>query len=364
MVQNAGQKKINLALQGGGAFGAFTWGVLDHILEDERLDIEGVTGASAGAINAIILKDGLARGGRGEARNRLADFWRAASINGNLPDLQRKVIDELFRPAKIWLEVVANFQPGPLPLSVPLVSPVCHLLHINPLQQLIERFVDFDAIRKCELPKLFVSATNVETGKLHIFSKDGITAKAIAASACLPNLFHAVEVEGAAYWDGAFLGNPPIFPLLQATTTRDVLLVQLTPFQRREAPDSNAQILRRLIEVAFNSSLMCELRAIEFVNRLIDGGRLPEGIEPDRYKRVNMHRVMLDAFDMELDLLGPANTDYGFFEMLRDLGREAAQRFLDAHFEDIGIRETMDLANEVRAIGGMETETWPWRPGV
>ena len=355
MVQKTGRKKINLALQGGGAFGAFTWGVLDYILEDGRLDIEGVTGASAGAINAIILKDGLARGGRGEARKRLAEFWRAASINGKLPELQRKVIDELLRPAKIWLEVVSNFQPGPLPLPLPLVSPYdCQLLNINPLKELIERFVDFEAVRKCQVPKLFVSATNVETGKLHIFSEDKITAEAIAASACLPNLFRAVEIAGALYWDGAFLANPSIFPLLQTTTTRDILLVQLTPFQRLGAPTSIAHILRRLIEIAFNSPLMGELRAIEFVNRLIDGGRLPEGIEPDRYKRVNMHRVVLDAFDKELDPLGPANTDYGFFEMLRDLGREAAQRFLDAHFEDIGIRETMDLANEVRAITGLE----------
>jgi NTE family protein len=186
MVAETGRKKINLALQGGGAFGAFTWGVLDHILEDGRLDIEGVSGASAGAINAIILKDGLARGGPSEARSRLADFWRAASINGNLPKLQRKVIDALFQPAKIWLEVVSNFQPAPLPLPLPLASPYdSQPLNINPLKELIERFVDFEAVRKCEGPKLFISATNVETGKLHIFSDGSITAEAVAASACL-----------------------------------------------------------------------------------------------------------------------------------------------------------------------------------
>ena len=355
MVEETARKKINLALQGGGAFGAFTWGVLDRILEDGRLDIEGVTGASAGAINASILKDGLARGGRAEARNRLAEFWRAASINGNLPDLQRKVIDGLFQPAKLWLEVVANFQPGPLLLPPLLVSPYYSQLHnINPLKELIEAFVDFEAIRKRELPKLFISATNVETGKLHIFSEDGITAEAIAASACLPNLFRAVEINGVPYWDGAFLGNPPIFPLLHSTTTKDILLVQLTPFQRQGAPTSSAHILRRLIEIAINSPLMGELRAIEYVNRLIDGGQLADGIEPDKYKRVNMHRVILDDFGKELDLLGPANTDYQFFEMLRDLGREAAQRFMDAHFEDIGVRDTMDLAREVRAVTELE----------
>ncbi len=354
MVKKTGRKKINLALQGGGAFGAFTWGVLDLILEDARLDVEGVTGASAGAINAILLKDGLARGGRAEARKRLAEFWRAASINGNLPELQRKVLDGLFQPAKIWLGMVSNFQPGPLPLPALLVSPYdWQPLSINPVKDLIERFVDFEAVRKCEVPKLFVSATNVETGKLHIFSDGKITAETVAASACLPNLFRAVEIGGVRYWDGAFLANPSIFPLLQTTTTKDVLLIQLTPFQRQGAPTATAQILRRLIEIASNSPLMGELRAIEYINRLIDGG-LNHVSEPDRYERVKMHRVMLDTFHEDVDPLGPANNDYEFFEMLRDLGREAAQRFLDAHFEDIGVRETMDLANEARAITELE----------
>ena len=221
------------------------------------------------------------------------------------------------------------------------------------MKELVEWFVDFEAVRKCEVPKLFVSATNVETGKLHIFSEGKITAAAVAASACFPNLFRAIEIDGVPYWDGALLANPSIFPLLQTTTTKDVLLIQIIPFQRNGAPTSIAQILRRLIEIASNSPLMGELRAIEYVNRLIDGG-LNHASEPDKYERVNMHRVMLDAFQNGFDPLGPANTDYAFFEMLRDLGREAAQRFLDAHFEDIGVRETMDLANEVRAITELE----------
>jgi len=348
VVQESGRKKINLALQGGGAYGAFTWGVLDHILQDGRLDIEGVTGASAGAINAIMLTDGLARGGPDEARNRLADFWRAASVNGKLPELQRKVVDGLLWPTKIWLEVVCRFQPGPL--AAPIISPYdFNLLNINPLKDLIERFVDFEAIRKCQVPKLFVSATNVETGKLRIFSQDKITAEVVAASACLPNLFRAVEIAGVPYWDGGYLGNPSIFPLLKTTTTEDVLLVQLNPLKRHGAPTSIAQILRRLNEITFNSSLMGELHAIEVVRRLIDEGRLGWGVGQETYKRVNMHRIALDASDKELDPLSPVNIDYEFFEMLRDQGRDAARRFLDAHFEDIGVRETMDLAKEVQA---------------
>lgn len=339
MVQESSRKKINLALQGGGAHGAFTWGVLDHVLGDRRLDIEGVTGASSGAINAIMLTDGLVRGGPDEARKRLADFWRATSIDGKLPELQRKVIDGLLWPTKIWLDAISRY-----------VSPYdFYPLNINPLKELVERFVDFEKIRKCQTPRLFVSATNVETGKLRIFSHDKITAEVIAASACLPNLFRAVEIDGVPYWDGAYLGNPSIFPLFQTTTTEDILLVQVNPLQRREIPTSSAQIMSRLNEITFNSPLMGELRAIEFVHRLIDQGRLQRGTGPGRYRRVNMHRIVLDTFGKEPNSRTRLNTNYEFFEMLRDHGRGAARRFLDAHFDDIGVRATVDLANEVKA---------------
>ena len=348
MVQKTGQKNINLALQGGGAYGAFTWGVLDHILEDGRLDIDGLTGASAGAINAILLTDGLTRGGKDDARKRLADFWRAASINGKLPELQRRVVDGLLWPTKIWLDAVCRFQRGPL--TPPIISPYdFNILNINPLKDLIEQFVDFEAIRKSKVPKLFVSATNVETGKLRIFSQDKITAEVVAASACLPNLFRAVEIDGVPYWDGGYLANPPIFPLLNTTTTEDVLLVQLNPVLRPGAPTSIAQILRRLNEITFNSTLMSELHAIEVVRRMIDEGRLDWSNGQKTYRRINMHRIALDAADQELDPLSPVNIDYEFFETLRDQGRDAARRFLDAHFDDIGVHETMDLANEVQA---------------
>ena len=341
MAEETARKKINLALQGGGAYGAFTWGVLDHILHDGRLDIEGVSGASSGAINAIMLTDGLARGGPDEARKRLADFWRATSTGGKLPELQRKVIDGLFWPTKIWLDAVSRY------LSPYDFNP----LNINPLKELVERFVDFEAIRQCQAPQLFVSATNVETGKLRIFPHDKITAEVIAASACLPNLFRAVEIDGVPYWDGAYLGNPSIFPLFQTTTTEDVLLVQINPLQRPGpgTPTSSAQILSRLDEITFNSPLMGELRAIEFVHRLIDQGRLQRGIGPGRYRRVNMHRIVLDPLDKEPDSGNRLNTDYELFETLRDQGRRAAREFLAAHFDDIGVRATVDLTDEMKA---------------
>ena len=285
------RKKINLALQGGGAHGAFTWGVLDHLLQDERLVIEGISGASAGALNAVMLADGLARGGRAEARKRLADFWRGASADGNLPRVQRAVIDRLFSffpfegsPVAAWLDVLSQF-----------ISPYdFNPLNINPLRELIEKFVDFDAIQRCTEPQLFISATNVTTGRLRVFAGAKVSADAVMASACLPTLFRAVEIDGAPYWDGGYMGNPAIFPFFRATETEDVLVVQINPRVRHIAPKSSQEILNRLNEITFNSSLLSEFRAIDFVRRLIDQKRLPRGTGPGEYRRVNVHRIALD----------------------------------------------------------------------
>jgi NTE family protein len=332
-------KRINLALQGGGAHGAFTWGVLDYLLEDGRLEIEGISGTSAGAVNAVMFADGMARGGKAEARQRLADFWRAASLGGNLPPLQRAVIDRLFSfmpvedsPAKLWLGAFSRF------LSPYDINP----LNINPLRDLIERFVDFEAVRACDRLELFVSATNVQTGRVKVFARDQISADVVMASACLPFLFQAVEIDGVPYWDGGYMGNPVIFPLFRTTRTDDVLVVQINPIVRYETPTTAQQIMNRVNEITFNSSLLAELRAIEFVGRMVDQGRLPRGSGPDEYRRIHVHRVALDGGG-KLDAASKLNTDFDFFEMLRDDGRRAAAAFLDAHFDDIGARSTIDL---------------------
>src|SRR4051794_858703 len=284
-------KKINLGLQGGGAHGAFTWGVLDHLLSDDRIDIEGISGTSAGAMNAVMLADGLARGGPEEARKRLADFWRAASRDGNLTDLERTVIDRLFQftpyegsPVQAWFNVIAQYM-SPYDLNP---------LNINPLHDLIERFVDFDAVRACKEVSLFIAATNVHTGRLRIFPREKITADVIMASACLPFLFRAVEIDGEPYWDGGYLANPAIFPFFDATESEEVLLVQINPLERKELLTSRKDIMNRINEITFNSSLMSEFRAIEFVVRLIDQGRLARGTGPGRYRRMNVHRIVLD----------------------------------------------------------------------
>ena len=338
-------KRINLALQGGGAHGAFTWGVIDHLLEDGRIVVDGISGASAGAVNAVMLADGLARGGPEEARKRLADFWRAASIGGNLPDMQRHVVERLFSmipgegsPMRAWLDAVGRLSPFDL-------AP----LQINPLKQLIEHFVDFEAIRAESSRPLFISATNVQTGGLRIFTREEITAEAVMASACLPLLFRAVEIDGAAYWDGGYTGNPVLCPFLCATQTEDVLVVQIYPAQRQEVPTTKREIMSRISEITFNSSLMAELRAAKFVTRLIDEGKLPRGTGPGEYRRINMHRIRLDGMDDTLDAASRLKNSYEFFSMLHALGQRAAQQFLAEHFDDLGARGTIDVEAEAGA---------------
>ena len=339
-------KRINLALQGGGAHGAFTWGVLEQLLSDERLAIEGISGTSAGAVNAVMVADGLARGGPQEAQKRLADFWRAVSNNGSLPPLQRSVVERMLSfiplegtPMQAWLDVLSRY-----------FSPYdFNPLNINPLKDLFERFVDFDAVRSFSALQLFISATNVQTGRVRIFSREKITAEALMASACLPLLFRAVEIDGVPYWDGGYLANPVIFPFFGTTKTEDVLVVQINPLIRQGVPTSANEILNRINEITFNSSLLAEYRAIEFVARLIDQGRLPRGTGPGQYRRVNVHRILLDRFGTHFDASTKILNDYDFFAMLNVAGKRAARRFLDDHFDDIGVKSTVDLRAEAQA---------------
>ncbi len=339
-------KRINLALQGGGAHGAFTWGVLDQLLEDGRLAIEGLSGTSAGALNAVICVDGLARGGPEEARKRLSAFWRAVSIDGKLPAIQRRIVERVLNftplegsPVQAWLNAMARYF-SPYDLNP---------LNINPLKEVIERFVDFEAVRQATEVKLYVAATNVVTGRLRIFPREKITADVVMASAALPLVFQAVTIDGTPYWDGGYMGNPAIFPLFRDTTTEDVLIVQINPLERREVPTTVRDIMNRINEITFNSSLLSEYRAIEFVAREIELGRLPHGCGDGEYRRVHAHRIVLGEGHTAYPADSKLSTDYDFFRMLHASGRRAARHFLDAHYDDIGVRSTFDLRAEAQA---------------
>jgi len=327
---NRPQKRINLALQGGGAHGAFTWGVLDRLLEDGRLGIDGLSGASAGALNAVMLADGLLRGGPDEARKRLHDFWRAASVDGSLPGLSRQFVDQMSAasvPMKTWLNSMGRF------LSPSHMNP----LNINPLKQLIERFVDFDPLRASDRD-LFISATNAQTGDLKLFTREELTAEAVMASACLPLLFRPVKIDGVPYWDGGYVSNPPLLPFLQTGGSADVLLVQIFPLRRDRAPTSAREIVGRTAEIGFNAPLLAELRGLATVDRLAEQSA----------RRLRLHRIALDEFTETPDAASRLHNHYEFFQALHELGRRAAQRFLDAHFDAIGEHATIDAAAEAK----------------
>jgi NTE family protein len=333
------RKRINLALQGGGAHGAFTWGVLDQLLAHDRLTIEGISGTSAGALNAVMLADGLARGGPQEARKQLADFWRAASYDGHLPDLQRGVVERLF-----------SFVPRPGAAVPPWFGAFSQLwspydlnpLNINPLKELIERFVDFELIQADSDRHLFISATNVRTGEPRVFSRAEITAEVVMASACLPLLFRAVEIEGDSYWDGGYSNNPPLLPFISSTSCEDLLIVQINPRERNRVPVSAREIMGRANEITFNAAQSAELRTIDFVNQLIDQGRLPRGARNGDCRRIRLHRIVMVDSGETFDPHSRLNNDFEFFERLRTLGRRATRHFLDAHFDDIGRRSSID----------------------
>lgn len=338
-------KPINLALQGGGAHGAFTWGVLDRLLEDGRIAIEGISGTSAGAMNAAVLATGLARGGNQGGREALDRYWRAVSKDGRTSPLQRTLLDRLMgnwslnaNPSYIAFDMMSRF------LSPYDFNP----LNINPLMDLINEHVDFGAVQSCRHVHVFVSATNVHTGKVRVFAKHELTAQAIMASACLPFMFQAVEIDGVPYWDGGYMGNPALFPFYNAVKTDDILLVQINPIIRRETPKTARDINNRMNEITFNASLLAQLRAAEFVTRLLKHGNLKKkGGGIDGYRDLRLHRIDGAEKLVALDASTKMNAEWEFLLFLKAIGREAAEAFLEAHFDDIGVRSTLDVREEL-----------------
>lgn len=331
-------RKITLALQGGGAHGAFTWGVLDRLLEDDTLDIRGISGTSAGAMNAGVLACGLVEGPE-HAREALANFWRALSDQGSAAfnpyqstpfhDFN-KAWNMDWSPASIWLDVMAQF-----------VSPYqLNPLDRNPLRDLLDEHLHFDNLYRKDAIRLFVCATNVLTNELRIFSNAELSADAFLASACLPQLHRAVEIEGDFYWDGGFLGNPVLKPLISACDADDIVIVQLNPTHRSELPITSQDIMDRLNEVTMNASLMRELDHIATLTRLLEDGSLNN----EKYRPIHFHRIADPEVMAPLGMRSKNNTAWNFLTYLKDAGRDCADVWLKQNRRHIGKKSTLDLA--------------------
>lgn len=333
-------RHLNLALQGGGSHGAFTWGVLDALLEDGRIEFPGISGTSAGAMNAVALAHGFASAAL-EFPHHAKPRHKAAR------ERARAALRELWEGVGTMGFFTASMANNPLlGLMSQFLSPYqTNPLDINPLRMLLQRTVDFQQLHAAaglaDMPKIFVCATNVRTGQGEIFTAQRISTDAIMASACLPQLYKAVEVEGEYYWDGGFSGNPALYPLIYQTACADMLLVQINPVQQTTLPSTAAEIAERVNEVTFNASLLGELRAIDFVRRLLAEGKL----DPDRYKNVLLHRIDGGAALSELGATSKARSDLSFILRLFEQGRVQGQRWLHTHFGDIGVRQTLQIVD-------------------
>lgn len=341
---NAGPKRVNLALQGGGSHGAFTWGVLDHLLKDGRLEIAAISGTSAGAMNAVALADGFTTGGAEGACEKLHQFWFAISEAAKKSPIKRAPIDVMMG---YWsLERSPGYQM--MDMMSRMFSPYqLNPLDMNPLRDLVEECIDFDCVRHCTGIRLFISATNVETGRVKVFDSRTLTADMVMASACLPHMFKAVMIDNVPYWDGGFMGNPALFPFHTESDTADTVIIQINPVERKGVPRSSHDIQNRLNEITFNSSLLKELRSIDFVTRLIEDGKL----DPEHYRRANIHIIENQRELLPLGASSKMNAEWAFLTHLRDLGRETAREWLERHHGDIGERSTVDLRAMFQGIG-------------
>ncbi len=325
---------VDLALQGGGSHGAFTWGVLDRLLEEPWLKIEGVSGTSAGAMNAAVLVDGFAAGGASGARAALETFWRTVSKAARMSPIQRGPLDILMgkwsldhSPAYLTMDLMARmFSPYDL-----------NPRGTNPLTKILNETIDFERLSKSPI-KLFITATNVLSGRARVFRNAEISPDVLLASACLPFMFHAVEIDGEPYWDGGYMGNPTISPLVRECDSQDTIIVQINPVQRPTAPRSARDILDRLNEISFNSATLKELRMIALLRQVADPGHS----EGARWASMRVHRVRSDLM-LELGASSKLNAEWAFLTMLRDDGRKAADAFLTDHGGDLGVRSSLDL---------------------
>jgi NTE family protein len=324
----------DLGLQGGGAHGAFTWGVLDRLLEEPWLTYDGISGTSAGAMNAAVMIDGWAAGGAEGARQALERFWRAVSDAAQFSPVRRGPLEVItgnwtldYSPLFVAMEMAAK-----------LVSPYdLNPLGNNPLEQILADQIDFERLKRAPI-KLFVTATNVRTGRGRVFRNADLTPHVLLASACLPTMFQAVEIDGDAYWDGGYSGNPSLAPLVQECDSHDTIIVQINPIERPGTPRTAREIHNRLNEIAFNSTLIKELRAAALLRRVADPGTG----EGRLLAQMRIHRIASDVM-LDLGYSSKLLAEWDFFLMLRDAGRAAAAQFLDQHGTDLGVRSTLDI---------------------
>jgi NTE family protein len=331
-------KKINLGLQGGGSYGAFAWGALDRLLQDERLEFEAISAASAGSINAVVLADGFALGGsHAGARASLAKFWNTLGASALLSPMHPSPFDYLAGRGSV------ETSPGYLLLQLAsaTLSPMqMNPLNINPLSTLLATLVDFERVRACEL-ELFLSATNVRTGTGRLFMRDELTVQHVMASACLPQVFAPVQVDGEAWWDGSFVGNPALGPLVDPGLARDILVIQNNPVARRDLPLTMNDVNNRVNEIAFNISLVREISALQHMHGVVDE------VDPGHVRRQSMRLHLISGAEhlRDLSISSKFNTEWRFIQHLHDVGYTAAERWLEENFEHVGVASTIDPAH-------------------
>jgi NTE family protein len=325
---------VDLALQGGGAHGAFTWGVLDRLLEEPWLEIDAISGTSAGAMNAAVMVHGHQKGGAAGAREALETFWQRVSDAARFSPFQRGPLDVLLGR---W-----SLDSSPMYVAADLMSRLVSPYTLNPmgknpLREILAELIDFEVLAQSPI-HLFITATNVRTGRGKVFKNEAVTPDVLLASACLPTLFQAIEIDGEPYWDGGYSGNPTLTPLVRESKAHDTILVPINPIERPGAPRSATDILNRLNEVSFNAVALKELRMMALLRKVADPG---DG-EGRLWKEMRVHTVR-NAIMAELGASSKLVAEWAFFTFLRDEGRKAAQAFLDAHAMDLGKRSTLDI---------------------
>ena len=342
MNKKSDRKPINLALQGGGAHGAFAWGILDYFAEDGRLDIDGLSGTSAGAMNSVVFSYGKMKGGPEQGRKALENFWWDVSKFGAfLSPVKTSAFPDFWGMAPIQMFTYSMFEALTRTISPYQFNPA----NFNPLKEILETHVDFKELHECNVTRMFVCATNVRTGGPRIFTNDTLTADAVLASACLPFLFQAVEIDGEHYWDGGYIGNPALYPLIYNTDTRDFLIIHINPVERKETPTTANEIMNRLNEITFNASLIKEMRAIAFVQKLIKEDWLKDEYK-DNLRKIRMHAIRADDDMKEYDISSKFSSDWDFLIDLRDRGREQAKKWLKKNYDKIGNSSTINIHEE------------------